>query len=178
MEIALSGSGGQGIQFAGQVLALAAIHQGLLATYVPSYGAERRGGPSFCSVVISPEPIYSPAFAHPDVLLSLDQRGFNQYAARVKPQGLILANSDLVTDTAAARAERVLIPATRLAEEICGAGAMNLVMLGAFLARTRAVNPEPVRTAVEERSRKKPELLAGNLAALARGEAWMKEAKP
>ena len=82
-EIVIAGSGGQGIQFAGQVLARAAMQQGLYVTYVPAYGAERRGGASFCSVVLSDEFVFAPVFQRPDVLLALDQRGRNQYAASV-----------------------------------------------------------------------------------------------
>lgn len=178
-QIVLAGSGGQGIQFAGQILAQAAIRQGLNATYVPAYGAERRGGPSFCSVVISDEPIYAPVFGRPDVLLGFDQRGRNQYGAQVKPDGLILANENLAGEPAAGeKARRVsLLPATVLAEKICKDGAMNLVMLGAYAALSELVDGEHLQACVKEKSRKKAERLDANLQALAAGESWGGEHK-
>jgi len=175
-EIVIAGSGGQGIQFAGQTLARAAVRQGLNATYMPFYGAERRGGTSYCSVVIADEAIYAPIFNHPDVLLCFDQRGRRQYGGLVKPGGVILANSDLAPEAAEREVARVVaLPATTLAERICRDGALNLVMLGAYLSLTGIVNPEHVLAIVKERSKKKPELLASNLEALALGETSMKE---
>ena len=42
-EISISGFGGQGILFAGQVLAYAAMDRGMNVTWYPSYGPEMRG---------------------------------------------------------------------------------------------------------------------------------------
>jgi 2-oxoglutarate ferredoxin oxidoreductase subunit gamma len=178
-EIVIAGSGGQGIQFLGQVLGIAAMRQGLQATYVPNYGAERRGGPSFCSVVVADEFIYAPVFTRPDVLLALDQRGRNEYGAGVKPGGLILANSDLAPSPAEGETARaVAIPASALAERICREGALNLVMLSAWVGLTGRLDPALVEAVTRERSARKPELLATNLEALSLGAAWAKENRP
>lgn len=173
-EIIMAGSGGQGVQFAGQNLARAALAQGLKATYVPSYSAERRGGPSFCSVVVADRPIYTPVFTRPDVLLAFDRRGRNQYADQVKPGGLIVSNQDLAPDAAPGESAPVLsVPASTLAEGLGRRDAMNLVLLGAYLARSGLVALERSRDTLRESAgRKKPELLEGNLEALARGAAF------
>jgi len=42
-EIIISGFGGQGVLFAGQVLAYAAMDTGKDVTWIPSYGPEMRG---------------------------------------------------------------------------------------------------------------------------------------
>lgn len=176
IEMVIAGSGGQGIQFAGQILGRAAVRQGLQATYVPAYGAERRGGTSFCSAVISDGPIYSPVASRLDVLLAFDQRGRNMYAGQVKPDGLILANQDLALRPAANESCRVLlIPATTLAESIGSEGALNLVMLGAWVVLGKIVDLENVLAEVKEKSVKKPELLQQNLQALEQGAAWARE---
>ncbi len=52
-EILLAGFGGQGTLFAGQLMAYAAMAQGLNATWIPSYGPEMRGGTAHCTVIIS-----------------------------------------------------------------------------------------------------------------------------
>ncbi|MFW6082587.1 MAG: 2-oxoacid:acceptor oxidoreductase family protein, partial [Chloroflexota bacterium] len=59
-EIIISGFGGQGSLFAGQLLAYAAMGQGLHVTWIPSYGPEMRGGKARCTVVISDEEIGAP----------------------------------------------------------------------------------------------------------------------
>ncbi len=173
-NILISGSGGQGIQFMGQVLALAAVRQGLQTTYVPAYGAERRGGTSFCSVVIADEPIYAPVFGRPDVLLAFDQRGRDQYGSQVKDEGLILTNADLAATPAAGETARVLsLPASTLADRSSqDGGTLNLVMLGAFVAASRILDQEQVLAALAERSTKKPERLAANREGFAAGAAW------
>ena len=43
-EIILSGFGGQGIMFAGQIMSYAAMDSGREVTWIPSYGPEMRGG--------------------------------------------------------------------------------------------------------------------------------------
>ena len=42
-EIIISGFGGQGTLFAGQLLAYAAMDSGRCVTWIPSYGPEMRG---------------------------------------------------------------------------------------------------------------------------------------
>ena len=58
-EIILSGFGGQGIMFAGQIMSFAAMDSGREVTWIPSYGPEMRGGTANCTVVIADEEIGS-----------------------------------------------------------------------------------------------------------------------
>ncbi len=59
-EIVISGFGGQGVLFAGQLLAYAGMAEGRQVTWIPSYGPEMRGGTAHCTVIISDEEIGSP----------------------------------------------------------------------------------------------------------------------
>jgi len=43
-EVIISGFGGQGALFAGQILAFTGMDAGLEVTWMPSYGPEMRGG--------------------------------------------------------------------------------------------------------------------------------------
>ena len=52
-EIIVSGFGGQGVLFAGQLLSYAALEKDLHVTWYPSYGPEMRGGTAHCTVIIS-----------------------------------------------------------------------------------------------------------------------------
>ena len=64
-EIVISGFGGQGVLFAGQLLAYAGVADGRHVTWIPSYGPEMRGGTAHCKVVISSEEIGSPLMRTP-----------------------------------------------------------------------------------------------------------------
>jgi len=59
-EIIFAGFGGQGVLFAGQLVAYTALAENKHVTWIPSYGPEMRGGTANCTVVISDEPIGSP----------------------------------------------------------------------------------------------------------------------
>jgi 2-oxoglutarate ferredoxin oxidoreductase subunit gamma len=52
-EIIIAGFGGQGIMLTGKLLAQTAMQAGKEVTYMPSYGAEVRGGTANCMVIIA-----------------------------------------------------------------------------------------------------------------------------
>ena len=170
-EIIVAGSGGQGIQFLGQLLARTAVLQGLEATYVPSYGGERRGGPSFCSVVVADHAIYTPVFAYSDVFLAFDQRGRSQYGASVKKTGIIIANENFASHAAEGELAGIIsVPASKLAEDVSTeTKPFNLVMLGAYIALDRGVKYEVLQEALKNRLAGKEQLLEVNLRALQKG---------
>ncbi|MBP9503644.1 MAG: 2-oxoacid:acceptor oxidoreductase family protein, partial [Candidatus Promineofilum sp.] len=117
-SIIISGFGGQGALFAGQLLAYAGMDAGRHVTWIPSYGPEMRGGTAHCVVIISDDPVGAPVVAHPDVAIVLNLPSFHKYEPLVKPEGLLIVNSSLV-DHQSSRAdiETIYIPANGLAEE-------------------------------------------------------------
>ena len=52
-SVVFAGFGGQGLLFAGQVLARAAIKEGREVFWIPSYGPEMRGGTASCTVIVA-----------------------------------------------------------------------------------------------------------------------------
>jgi 2-oxoglutarate ferredoxin oxidoreductase subunit gamma len=52
-QVVIAGFGGQGIILVGKLLAQTAMKAGREVTYMPSYGAEVRGGTANCMVVIA-----------------------------------------------------------------------------------------------------------------------------
>ena len=70
-EILLAGFGGQGILFAGKILAYCGLMDNKELSWLPSYGPEMRGGTCNCSVCISDTPIGSPLVLTPDILVAL-----------------------------------------------------------------------------------------------------------
>ena len=77
-SIIISGFGGQGTLFAGQLLTYAALDHDKVCTWIPSYGPEMRGGTAHCTVIISDEEIGSPLVRNPDVVLAFQHRQWDK----------------------------------------------------------------------------------------------------
>lgn len=88
--IVLAGFGGQGILFAGKLLAKLAMKKEKQVTWIPSYGPEMRGGTCNCSVIIDDELIGSPLVTHPDILFAFNLPSFKKFEPAVKAGGLSL----------------------------------------------------------------------------------------
>jgi 2-oxoglutarate ferredoxin oxidoreductase subunit gamma len=172
-EYLFAGFGGQGIMFAGQLLAYAAMDYGLEVTWIPSYGPEMRGGTAHCVVVISDKPIGSPIVAHTSAALVFNNPSFNKYEPVVRPGGLLVSNASLISHRGNRQDISYLeVPATTLAGELGEVKVANMVMLGAALAGEDALPLEIVKRALENHSKARAsKLLAVNFEALDRGAA-------
>ena len=135
-EIILSGFGGQGIMFAGQLVAYTAMDSGLEVTWIPSYGPEMRGGTANCTVVISDEPIGSPNVRNPKAALVFNLPSYDRYVDLVSPGGVFVANSSLI-DRKPKRVdvEEVFIPANDIAESLGNKRLANMIMIGALIKK-------------------------------------------
>lgn len=133
-EILIAGFGGQGILFAGQVLAYAAMDSGLEVTWIPSYGPEMRGGTANCTVIIADEEIGSPTVRNPKAAMVFNLPSFDKYETLVVPGGVLIANASLINrDFSRHDLNAVSIPANELAESLGDKRLTNMVMLGAML---------------------------------------------
>jgi 2-oxoglutarate ferredoxin oxidoreductase subunit gamma len=118
-SIIVSGFGGQGTLFAGQVLTYAALDFGKHCTWIPSYGPEMRGGTAHCTVIISDEEIGSPLVRNPDVVLAMNLPSLDKYEALMKPGGFMIANQSLINREVTRNDFTILmIPANDIAEEL------------------------------------------------------------
>jgi 2-oxoglutarate ferredoxin oxidoreductase subunit gamma len=150
-SIIVSGFGGQGTLFAGQVLAYAAMDNGLEVTWIPSYGPEMRGGTAHCTVIISEEPIGSPLVRRPDVVLAMNLPSVDKYESLVKDGGVMVANSSLFNREITRKGiQSLLIPANSIAEEIGMSRLGNMIMVGAMLAINPLLPLETVKKALGE----------------------------
>jgi 2-oxoglutarate ferredoxin oxidoreductase subunit gamma len=172
-EIIISGFGGQGVLFAGQLLAYAALGAGKHVTWIPSYGPEMRGGTAHCTVIVSDDPIGSPLVRHPTSAIALNLPSFEKYEALIKPDGLLIYNRSLIVATPGrADLRYVAVPANVIAEELGNVRQANVVLLGAYLAVTGLIPLEFVETALDEHlSERQRSFLASNKEALRRGAA-------
>lgn len=133
-EIIFAGFGGQGILFAGQLLAYAAMDNGWEVTWIPSYGPEMRGGTANCTVIIANEEIGAPTVLNPKGALAFNLPSFDKYEPLVVPGGALVVNASLV-DRGFLRTDikGVMIPANEMAETIGDKRLTNMIMLGALL---------------------------------------------
>ncbi len=166
-EIRLAGSGGQGLILAGLILAEAvAIYDDRNAIQTQSYGPEARGGASKSEVIISDGRIDYPKVMRADVLLALSQEACDKYFYGLKPDGLLIVDSDMVERVPSNRA--VEVPVSKLAEEAAGrAIAANIVGLGLVGGLAGIVSREALEKAVAGRVPKGTAEI--NLRALAAG---------
>jgi len=175
-EVIVSGFGGQGALFAGQLLAYTGMDEGWHVTWIPSYGPEMRGGTAHCVIIISDDDIGSPIIRQPSVCIVMNPESMDKYEPLVKPGGLLVANSTLVrTRSARDDIEVVYVPANDLAAELGNAKMANVVLLGAALARREIVPIGGIKRTLDEHipeHRKK--IVEPNKRALDRGVEFAK----
>ncbi|MBI3161422.1 MAG: 2-oxoacid:acceptor oxidoreductase family protein [Chloroflexi bacterium] len=149
-EIIISGFGGQGVLFAGQVVAYAAMDTGKEVTWIPSYGPEMRGGTANCTVVIADQEIGSPLVKHPPLVIALNLPSFDKYEALMQPGGTLVVNESMV-DRGAKRDDinAIFIPANEIAEQIGDRKLTNMVAVGALLAALPEITVEMIEAALK-----------------------------
>ncbi len=165
-----AGFGGQGILLMGKILAHAAMEEGLEVAWVPSYGPEMRGGTAYCTVVVGDRPIGSPIIKNPLHLVAMNRPSLEKFAATVKPEGVILINSSLISiDSGRDDIDELKVAAVDIAKEIGSVKAANIVALAAFVARSKVVDFELLRQCVKEEFARKAKLIPMNMTALDQG---------
>lgn len=177
-EWLMAGFGGQGILFLGNLLAQAAMRQGLQTSYMPTYGVAMRGGTANCVVRLSDKPIGSPLFEEPDAAIILNQQSFNKFLPSMRSGSLIIANSSMVeaADVTIRKDIHVLyVPATELARDAAGTErATNMIALGAFLAAENTLQENTIEEIMnEERNPAKQKLVQTNKTAIKAGIAYV-----
>lgn len=150
-QLIIAGFGGQGILFAGKLLAQSAMLENKHVTWFPSYGAEIRGGTANCTVIISDDMIGSPAVRTPNIILIMNNNSMERFEPKLKSNGLFLMNTSLIkTSPKRSDIEIVKINATDTAKKLGNAQVANLVMLGALIAKTGVVKPATVFKALKQ----------------------------
>jgi 2-oxoglutarate ferredoxin oxidoreductase subunit gamma len=179
IEIRLSGSGGQGLIFAGILLAEAvAIYGGKNVAQTQSYGPEARGGASRSDIVISDDIISYPKTTRLDILLALTQEACDSYFPILKEDGILIVDSSFVKQAPTEKA--FSMPFTHIAFNKIGTPVVaNVMALGALAAITGVVKRENLESVIMDRAPKGTE--EKNKAALHEGykmgEILLKEHK-
>jgi 2-oxoglutarate ferredoxin oxidoreductase subunit gamma len=166
-SVILAGFGGQGLLFAGQVLARAALAEGRTVSWMPSYGPEMRGGTASCSVIVADRPIGSPIVDRADAAIVLTPPALARYEPLLVPGGLLVLNSTLIEALPARDDVEVLaLPCSAVARDAGDDRLVSIVALGGLIARRPIVRRESVRDALAELlGPDRVELLAADLLA-------------
>ncbi len=170
-EIMIAGFGGQGVLFAGRILAYAAMDVGKEVTWIPSYGPEMRGGTANCTVVVADEEIGSPLVKNPPLAVALNLPSFDKCEESMAPGGTLIVNQSMV-DRPAKRADIhvIFVPCNEIAEEIGNKKLMNMVAVGALLTVLAEISLHDVEKALEAHlPARHKHLLPSNFEALRRG---------
>ncbi len=176
-EVVISGFGGQGVLFAGQVMAYAAMDSGKEVTWFPSYGPEMRGGTANCTVIVADEEIGSPLVRNPQAAIIMNLPSLDKYEPLLRSGGVLIANTSLINrGVMRDDLEVVPIPANEIAEELGDRRMANMVMLGALLARLPVLSLESVEAAIRAHMpERRKGLIPANIEAIRRGAAYARE---
>ena len=150
-NLIITGFGGQGILFAGKILAYAALMKGKQLSWLPSYGPEMRGGTANCHVIISDEPVGSPIIIHPNILISMNKPSLEKFENEVLPGGTIIYDKSLI-DREVTRddVKVVAVDATNIASKEAKASMANMIMLGALLKATGIFTLDEIEAGVQK----------------------------
>ena len=128
----IGGFGGQGILFAGQVLAQAALIEGRDVSWMPSYGPEMRGGTASCTVIIADHPIGSPIVDIADSVVALNPPSMAKFERLLAPGGLLVLNASLIeAEPRRTDIEILAVPCSALARAAGDDRLVSVVALGA-----------------------------------------------
>lgn len=168
-RLVFSGAGGQGVITAGIFLAEAAVlYEGLIAVQTQAYGAAARGGAARSDVIISNQQINYPKVTQPNILICLTQEACNRYVGILRPGGLLLTDSRLVTIERKVDAVMRQLPMYQTVMDAIGNPIVfNMCVLGALVGLSQLVKVESIIKVMAVRLR--PEFLEMNQQALQLG---------
>ena len=175
-SIIISGYGGQGVLFIGMAISNCAMEEDKYATWLPAYGAEMRGGTANCTVIIANEEVASPYEQNPDYVIALNSQSVEKFEMKIKSGGTLIVNSSLYkgkerrTDI-----NYVYIPANEIAAKIGEIKCANVIMLSAFIEKTKIVKLESLKKVIRNViSASKAKLLEINELAIQKGAEYIK----
>ncbi len=152
-SVRISGIGGQGNVLMGIILAEALLSQGSWVVQTQSYGAQVRGGLSYCDVLFNTEPIDYPKAHTFELIYSMHQVAVNAHVPLLHMNGILLVDSTQVKSIPkeGARMTRKIVkkPVTELTEEKFGTALpANMVGLGLIARAGNFVSTQALKTAM------------------------------
>lgn len=171
LNMLIAGFGGQGVLFAGKIVAYTGMIEEKQVSWLPSYGPEMRGGTANCSVCIDDKQIGCPIVLTPETLIVMNRPSYDKFINEVEVGGNIILDSTLI-DVECERTDINVfkIPATKLANDNDLHGLSNIIILGQALKASQFTSFEILSAAIKKCvPEKKQHLLEPNIRALKMG---------
>lgn len=146
----IAGFGGQGVLFAGKVLANAFMLAGKNVTWYPCYGAEMRGGTVNCEIVVSDEEVSSVHKQDVDCVVVLNQLSFDRFISKVKSGGMMVCNSSLIDELRPREdISYMFVPMTDRAISMGNHKLANMVSLGVMSGIEKVLTTDMLAKAID-----------------------------
>jgi len=154
----------------GKLLAFSGMNLGYNVTWIPSYGAEVRGGTAHSMVRIQKGKIANPTVAHPTICVVMNKPSAIKFAKRVKPGGLLLIDSAQVDNIPDIK--NIIIrkaPFTKIAMAMGDKKVANMLAVGALNKIKNLFSKEELIKSLSFIFQNKKELIPINEKALLEG---------
>jgi len=110
-----------------------------------------RGGTANCIVILSDQRINSPIVTTFDTVIALNQPSLDKFEKSVKPGGLLLYDStSIITPPTREDIQVAGIPAGDEAVKLGNTKVLNMIVLGAFLDRSRVMDMSAILKALRK----------------------------
>ena len=134
-----SGSGGQGSALMAKLVCEGAMRENLKVVMTQTYGIEQRGGDS--TAFIGSPIVENDA----TIAVALSQSIYEQCLHGVAHGGMLFTNASLVENPGTAEGfTQILLPVSEIAVEVGSVRSVNMVMLGAVIAKTKLLKRETI----------------------------------
>jgi len=169
-KIIIAGFGGQGIVFAGSLLAYAGLLENKKVVGMVSYGVEVRGGTATSSTIIADDEIASPVIDEADIIIVLNQQSLNKYEDNVKKKAYLVVNTSLA-NREVKRNDIIIvnIDATNIANDLGDIKVANIVAIGALIKKSNILQLVNIKKALPSVLKGKQNLIEINEKALKKG---------
>ena len=138
--------------------------------WLPSYGAEKRGGSVGCNVTISDEKIGALSITRPTAAIAMNQVSAVKLEKAMQPGGMLVINSSLVSSEVSRVDIRVAyVPASQIAMEMGNDSVANLVTLRALVAGCPEISRTSIAAVMDTMFAKNRKALESNQQAFSRG---------
>lgn len=174
MVIRIGGESGEGIVTIGEVFVRIAAFSGLEVYTFRTFPAEILGGHVTFQARICDQPVLSQG-DDIDVLVSLNQEGYDKHVGELRPGGVVLYDSTTATPTNGTEDHLLYpVPVDELARSIDFTRGRNLVMIGAMV-QLFGLPLERAEQMVRRRLGRFKDLLPKNLEALSLGYNYARQ---
>lgn len=177
-RIICAGFGGQGIMLIGKLLAQTGMSEGYNVTWLPSYGAEVRGGTAHSMIRISTGTIASPIITGATSCIIMNKLSMQKFMKRIVNGGLAILNSSMIDAIPkTGNVKIVSIPLTKYASDLGNIKIANMIALGAFAKIKGIISLKSIISNLDRVLPSKKELTTINKKALECGYALAQKEK-